>query len=165
MQINYPKVIRQDPERLREHERQLRRTPFASRVRLLRLLKTGQARSLRQAAEWLGYSTVQVTRWWERYRQRGLAGLLTGKRRLGRPSRMTAAAWRGLEAQMRAGKITRLEDARQYLRQRWQIDYASLRGVWRLFQQRRVTFKTGRRRHYQANAAAQAAFKKTLVGC
>ena len=165
MHINYPRVIRQDPEQLRERERQLRGTVLAARVRLLRLLKTGQARSLPHAAELLGYSTVQVTRWWERYRQAGLPGLLKEKARPGRPSRMTAAAWRGLQQQMQAGRISRLEEARQYLRAHWKIEYASVNGIWRLFRQRRVKFKTGRRRHRQADAVAQAAFKKTFAGC
>ena len=162
MRINYPRVIRQDPKRLQGYERQLRGTPLASRARLLQLLKTGQASSLSQAAALLGYSTVQVTRWWERYRQRGLAGLLQPPTRPGRPCQMTAAAWRGLQHEMRAGRITRLEDARQYLQHHWDIHYASVNGVWRLLRQRRVKCKTGRRRHRQANAVEQTAFKKTL---
>ena len=71
----------------------------------------------------------------------------------------------GLEQQMRAGRITRLEDARQYLQRAHNIHYASVNGVWRLLRQRRVKFKTGRRRHRQADAGAQAAFKKTLDAC
>jgi transposase len=162
VQINYSRVIRQDPAHLRELEQQLRGTSVAARVRLLRLLKTGQARSLPQAAGWLGYSTVQVTRWWERYRQVGLARYLQRKTPPGRPSRLTAAAWRGLQQERRAGRITRLEDARQYLQRRWDIHYASVNGVWRFLRQRCVKFKTGRRRHRRADAAAQAAFQKTL---
>lgn len=155
-------MIRQDWKRLQEYERQLRGTSFASRARLLRLLKTGQADSLPQAAQLLGYSTVQVTRWWACYRQRGLLGLLQPPIRPGRPSSMTAAAWRGLQQQMRAGRITRLEDARQYLQHHWGIHYASVNGVWHMLRQRRVKCKTGRRRHRRANAVEQAAFKKTL---
>src|SRR3954447_5309378 len=162
--INYPQVIRQEPEQLREREQQLRGTVLVARVRLLRLLKTGQAHNLRHAAELLGYSTVQVTRWWERYRQVGLSGLLTGKARPGRPSRMTTAAWRGLQQQMKAGRISRLEEARQYLRAHWKINYASVNGVWRLFQQRRVKFKTGRRRHRQGGAGGARGVQKNFRG-
>ena len=162
MRINYRQTIRQDPKRLQEYERQQRGTPVASRARLLRLLKTGQARSLPEAAALLGYSTVQVTRWWACYRQRGLASLLQNPVRPGRPSQITAAAWRGLQQEMRAGRMSRLEDVRQYLQQRWNIHYASLNGVWHMLRQRRAKCKTGRRRHRQADVAAQAAFKKTL---
>jgi putative transposase len=162
MRIYYPQTIRQDPKRLQEYERQIRGTSLAARARLLRLLKTGQARSLPEAARLLGYSTVQVTRWWACYRQHGLAGLLKKHPRPGRPSPMTTAAWRGLQQEMRAGRITRLEDARRYLQHRWKIHYGSVNGVWHMLRQRRVKWKTGRRRHRQADAAAQTAFKKTL---
>ena len=136
-----------------------------SRVCLLRLLKTGQAHSLLEASRLLGYSTVQVTRWWACYQQRGLRGLLQSPARPGRPSPMTAEAWRGWQHERRAGRMTRLEDVRQYLQHRWHIHYASVNGVWHLLRQRRVKFKTGRRRQRQADAVAQAAFKKlwTLV--
>ncbi len=163
MRTNYPRAIRQDPAQLQESERPLRGTPLASRVRLLRLLKTGPAHRLPEAADLLGYSTVPVTRWWAGYRQRGLTGLLKKPTHPGRPSQLTTAAWRGLQQEMRAGRITRLEDARQYLQDRWNIQYASVNGVWRLLRQPRVKFKTGRRRHRKADAAAQAAFKKTSV--
>jgi transposase len=62
---------------------------------------------------------------------------------------------------MRAGRITKLEDARQYLQQHWDIYYASVNGVWYMLRQRRVKCKTGRRRHRPANTVAQSAFKKT----
>ena len=163
MRTNYLRRIRQDPAQRQEYQRPLRGTPFASRVRLLWLLKTEQARSLPEAATLLGYSTVQVTRWWACYRQFGLAGLLKAPTRPGRPSQLTAAAWRGLQQEMRAGRIARLEDARQYLQHRWDIHYASVNGVWRLLRQRRVKFKTGRRRHRQADAGAPTAFPKTSV--
>ncbi len=66
---------------------------------------------------------------------------------------------------MKAGRISRLEEARQYLRAHWKINYASVNGIWRLFRQRRVKFKTGRRRHRQADAVAQEAFQKTFAAC
>jgi hypothetical protein len=54
MRTNYLRRIRPDPAPLQEYERPLRGTPFASRVRLLWLLKTEQARSLPEAATLLG---------------------------------------------------------------------------------------------------------------
>ena len=54
MRIDYSQTIRQDRKQLEEHERQLRGTALASRARLLRLLKTGQAGSLPEASRLLG---------------------------------------------------------------------------------------------------------------
>ncbi|MBV9675944.1 MAG: helix-turn-helix domain-containing protein [Acidobacteriaceae bacterium] len=162
MRIDYSQTIRQNLKQLEKHEQQLRGTALASRARLLRLLKTRQACSLPEASRLLGYSTVQVTRWWACYRQRGRRGLLQPPTRPGRPWPRTAEAWRGLQQEMRAGRMTRREDVRPYWHHRWQIHYASVNGVWHLLRQRRVQFKTGRRRHQPADSAAQAAFQKTL---
>ncbi len=79
----------------------------------------------------------------------------------GRRERITPEAWADLSAQMRAGAIGRLKDAQAYLQERWGIDYC-LDGVSKLFIRRKTKLKSGRRRHRQADAAAQAAFKKSV---
>ena len=96
MRIHYPQTIRPTPKQLEEDERQLRGTALGSRARLLRLLQTGQARSLPEAACLLGYSTVPGTRWWACSRQCGLSGWL----RFPAAARSSGAedgrgAWRG----------------------------------------------------------------------
>jgi transposase len=62
---------------------------------------------------------------------------------------------------MRAGAIGRLKDAQAYLRERWGLTYC-LDGISKLFIRRKTKLKTGRPRHREAEAAAQAAFKKSL---
>lgn len=74
---------------------------------------------------------------------------------------MTAEAWADLEAAMKQGPIATLEQARQYLGQRWGIHYQSVNGVWWHLHRRRAKPKTGRRRHRRADQAQQEAFKKT----
>ena len=113
----------------------------------------------------VGYSLVQVTRWWERYRGEGLASLLRRYKPTGQRSRLTAEAWAGLLAQMRAGHITTMQDARNYLEREWGIVYKNGKSLWWLFKKHRVKWKTGRRRHKKANAEQQAAFKKTSLAC
>lgn len=163
MWINYPMVIGESDEELAGWEWRLRGEREQVRVRMLRLLKSGQARSLRACAPLVGYSVVQLTRWWDRYKQAGFSRLVEQKRPLGKVSRITPEAWAGLEEELRAGSISRLEDARGYLQERWGIVYESLNGVWWQFKQRRVKLKTGRRRHQRADAEVQEALKKTLV--
>src|SRR5713101_7083632 len=103
MRITYPKVIRESEEELKQLEQQLRGQKTADRVRMLRLLKSGAVKSLKDCAPMVGYSLVQVTRWWERYRGEGLASLTHRYTPTGQRSRLTAEAWAGLLAQMRAG--------------------------------------------------------------
>ena len=167
MWIDYSVSITETADELRAQERAIRGRRAADRVKLLRLLKSGEARSLRQAAATLGYSERQAQRWWERYARGCLAALRdVGPRQAadmrtcgGRQERITPEAWADLSARMRAGAIGRLKDAQAYLQERWGITYC-LDAISKLFIRRKTKLKTGRRRHREADAAAQAAFKK-----
>jgi transposase len=118
-------------------------------------------KSLKDCAPMLGYSVSQLTRWWERYRAEGLAEMLRGHKRAGKASRLTPQAWAGLLQAMRAGQITTMQDARDYLEREWAISYKNGKSLWWLFKKHRIKWKTGRRRHQKANTEQQAAFKKT----
>jgi transposase len=161
MRINYPKAIQENEEELTELEQRLRGQKAADRVRMVRLLKSGTVNSLKDCAPLLGYSVIQLTRWWERYRAQGLAELLKQHKPVGQSSKLTAEAWEGLLQAMRKGHIATMQDARDYLEREWGIRYKNGKSLWWLFKKHRVKWKTGRRRHKKANAEQQAAFKKT----
>ena len=163
MWIDYSAAIAEDTAELAACERAARGRRAADRVKLLRLLKSGQERSVRRAAAVLGYTERQGQRWWRAYREGGLAGLLAVRRPGGACERITRAALAGLEGEMRAGRIARLREAQAYLREQWDIVY-SLDGLSGLFQRHKIKRKTGRPRHRRADAAAQAAFKKSVRG-
>lgn len=163
MWIDYGAAIVESAAELAACERTARGRRSADRVKLLRLLKSGRERSLRRAAAALGYTERQGQRWWCAYRTGGLAGLLVVRRPGGMRERITPAARAGLEAEMRAGHIARLREAQVYLREHWGIAY-SLDGLSGLFQRHKIKRKTGRPRHRRADAAAQAAFKKSVRG-
>ncbi len=161
MRIKYPKAIQESEEELTRLEQSLRGQKAADRVRVLRLLKSGTVKSLKDCAPMVGYSVSQLTRWWERYRAEGLAGVLKRQKPTGKASRLTAEAWAGLLQAMRAGHIVTMQDARNYLEREWGSSYKNGKSLWWLFKKHRVKWKTGRRRHKKANAEHQAAFKKT----
>ena len=165
MRIKYPKAIQESEEELTRLEQSLRGQKAADRVRVLRLLKSGTVKSLKDCAPMVGYSVSQLTRWWERYRAEGLAGVLKRQKPTGKASRLTAEAWAGLLQAMRAGHIVTMQDARNYLEREWGISYKNGKSLWWLFKKHRVKWKTGRRRHKKANAEQQAVFKKTLAAC
>ena len=161
MRIKYAKAIQESEEELTSLEQSLRGQKAADRVRVLRLLKSGTVKSLKDCAPMVGYSVSQLTRWWERYRADGLAEVLKGHKPAGKTSRLTPEACQGLLQAMRAGHITTMQDARNYLEREWGISYKNGKSLWWLFKKHRVKWKTGRRRHQKANAEQQAAFKKT----
>src|SRR5438034_185460 len=121
MRIKYPKAIQESEEELTRLEQRLRGQKTADRARMLRLLKSGTAKSLKDCAPMVGYSVSQLTRWGERYRAEGLAGVLKRQKPAGKASRLTGEAWAGLQAQMRAGHITTMQDARNYLERECRI--------------------------------------------
>lgn len=167
--IHYPQVITESVDELLAAERVVRGQRSQPRVAMLRLLKSGQARSLVAVAPMLGYGVRTVNTWWKRYQNDGLSGLVEQHPRLGKRSQLTEPAWTDLEAAMTRGEIATLKDAQRFLADQHGIRYQSLGGVWWMLHQRRAHPKTGRRRHRQADAAAQTEYKRRIrpepAGC
>jgi hypothetical protein len=74
MRINYPKAIGESEEDLMSLEQRLRGQKTADRVRMLRLLKSGAVKSLKDCAPMVGYSVIQLTRLLGTLSSRGLDG-------------------------------------------------------------------------------------------
>jgi transposase len=164
VRTDYALAITEDEAALRREERRARGRPTAVRVRALRLLKGGVARTLGTCADLVGHSPRQVARWWASYRRGGLEALLREPTWPGKPPRLTPEALAGLETAMAEGQIATLKDAQVYLADRHGVVYHSLNGVWAQLRKHRIKLKTGRRRHALADAVAQEAFKAGFRG-
>src|SRR5215208_619736 len=70
--ILYPQVIEEDPHELEKLEKHHRYTHLFQRVRMLRLLQSGERSNLAEAADALGYSWHKCQRWLASYRHGGL---------------------------------------------------------------------------------------------
>src|SRR5215469_14231886 len=112
MRINYAKAIGESIEELTAHEHRCRGHKAATRLRLLHLLKSGQAKNLSEAAVMVGYSGSQAVRWWERYRTGGLGAVEHEAHHPGQPTRLTPEARADLHQAMRRGEVATLADAR-----------------------------------------------------
>src|ERR687892_2931894 len=77
--ILYPQVIEEDPHELEKLEKHHRYSHLFHRVRMLRLLKSGECSNLGEAAKALGYSRRQCQRWFLTYRRVGLEQLLVSR--------------------------------------------------------------------------------------
>jgi hypothetical protein len=91
MRIKYPQAIQESEEELTRLEQGLRGQKTADRVRVLRLLKSGAVKSLKDCAPLVGYSVIQLTR---------LLGTLSG-RGAGRDAQAAQASREGLAADSR----------------------------------------------------------------
>jgi transposase len=159
--IDYPNVITENAERLHELEKRYRYTHLFQRVRMLRLLKSGECSNLGEAADALGYSRRQCQRWWGAYSEGGLDKLLVSRvDERGRQEFVTENAWEELEEAMKEGRIATCAQARNFLGERG-IEYASADSVGGLFRRRKAKLKTGRPRHEKADEQEQEAFKKS----
>jgi transposase len=89
MSLAYPLLIQEYIAHLQATEKAVRDKTRTDRVRLLRFLKEGRVAGASQAVEDVGYSVRTAQRWWQCYREGGLAALLTPPRRPGMPERVT----------------------------------------------------------------------------
>src|SRR4051794_6515765 len=105
MNITYPLLIQEDIAQLQAAEKAARDKSRADRVRMLRFLKEGRVVGVSKAAEVLGYRVRTAQRWWQCYREGGLAGLLAPPQRRGMVEGLPPARVEGLRAEMRAGHI------------------------------------------------------------
>lgn len=163
MHIAYPQVITENAEELRACAQRVRGTAAAPRVQMLRLLQSGAAMNVPEVATLVGYSPRHIQRWWQTYRTAGLAVLIRVYHPAGKAAHLTEEAWAGLQVELEAGRIGGQEEARRYLAETWGVVYESIHGISYQFKRRKVKWKTGRRRHVKADAAAQAAFKQTSL--
>ena len=104
MDITYPLLIQEDIAQLQAAERAARDKTRTDRVRILRFLKEGRVAGVSQAAEILDYSVRTVQRWWQCYREGGLAALVAPPQRRGMVERITPEAWEGCRP--RCGPVT-----------------------------------------------------------
>ena len=162
--IHYSRVIEEDPQELKELEKQHRYSHLFQRVRMLRLLKSEDCSNLGEAAEALGYSWRQCQRWFASYQQGGIEELLKSRvSERGRQELVTPEAFADLQEAMKRGQIATISQADGFLRERHAIEYAHPDGVGQLLRRKKVKLKTGRPRHEKADQEEQEAFKKTSL--
>ena len=161
--IDYPQVIKEDLEELEKLQKRHRYSHLFHRVKMLRLLKSGESSNLGQAAEALGYSWRQCQRWFTAYKEGGLNELLVSRvHERGPKELVTEEAFEELEGAMKEGQIATIAQAHRFLLKRG-IDYAHPESVGALLRRRKVKLKTGRPRHEKADSQKQEAFKKTSL--
>jgi transposase len=162
--ILYPQVITEDPNDLEELERRHRYSHLFQRVRMLRLLKSGECSNLSEAARALGYSWRQCQRWFASYQDGGIEELLKSRlHERGRQELVTPEALEDLKETMKLGQIATISEADEFLRERYGIECAHPDGVGQLLRGHKIKLKSARPRHEQADLQEQEAFKKTSL--
>jgi transposase len=119
--IKYCEEIKESEAALLAVERAQSRSKLRDRVRLLRLLKSGSSRSLKQASDWLGLSASQTRQLYDKYRRGGLTELLAW-RQGGNHQKLSSAQKALLIQRSKAGFISQQAVA-DYLQQTFGATY------------------------------------------
>lgn len=119
-----------------------------------------------EAARLVGLGRQAAYDWLERYEEEGIAGL-PDRPRPGRPRKVAAATGEALKTRLLAGATVEQDtvvafrgaDVQRILRQEFQVEQ-SLSSTYRVLHRLTLSWLVPRPRHPQADAAAQAAFRK-----
>lgn len=96
----YKLEIHECEDDLKQLLRQQKNASDKERIQLLYLLKSGQVKTVQDAAPILGRNRVTLQKWLNRYRAGGLAGLWEKKARSGRPRAIPAWAEAALQKRL-----------------------------------------------------------------
>jgi len=160
--MKYEGLISEDLEELGEIEKHQKFVQFEKRVRFLILLKSGEAKTQKEAGSTVGWKLRQSQKIWRLYRERGLAGVLEkeDKRGFGKLSSVEIS---GLNRYLREFGARSLSEIQRYLKESFGVEY-TIGGLSDLCIRLRVKLKTARPSNYQKNEAEVLSYKKTLVG-
>ena len=159
-QIDYVVAITEDADTFFTLERQARHPKERQRLQLLRLLKSGLAMTMPEAAALVGISHSTADRQWRTYKRGGLEAMCSLAYKGGQV-RLSAEALQRLDERCAEGFPT-LQSAADWVKETFAVSYTPA-GMWTLFRRLGYKAKTGRPCHHKQDIEAQADFKKNSV--
>ena len=158
--IDYPSIITEDIATLLEAERRQSRAKLRDRIRILRLLKSGTARSLPVAADMVGLGIGQVRKLFDRYRQEGFEELCRWRyqgnhRKITRENELKLVE----EASKRENGFTSQSEAQSYIFATFGVELTQP-AISDIFSRNGIRCKTARPRNIFSSEEAQQEYKK-----
>lgn len=153
--------IKESAEELKKLIRTQSKASKRDRLRALYLQRTLKVKSRRHLAQMLGCAESTIYRWFKKYQQQGLEGLLTIKTSSGRPTKITGEALRDLNNQLETRQgFGSYGEIQQWLAQEHQLElaYSTVHGTVRYRLQAKL--KASRPRSNEADLKMQEQFKK-----
>lgn len=158
--IDYQALIKEEPDELLRLEKEQKQSRLRDRIRYIRLLKEGTARTQQQAGTLVGFGLRGSQLLWKQYRSQGLCSLLQTHYK---------GSWAKLDSQQQAWLLQRLDrddictqkQIRQWLATELGIVY-SQSGLSMLLARLKAKLKTGRPVNVRKDEAGEQAFKKTF---
>jgi transposase len=156
--MNYDSKIHESIDYLLEQERKSSLSLIRDRVRFIRLLKSGEAKTQSGAGQLIGLCERQSQRLWRIYQQEGLAGLQK-KPSWGYWGKLSSVQLTQLRQFLLDDQAETLADIQAYLKNNLGVSY-TIGGVSDLCKRLKIKLKTGRPVNVRQQAGAIEEFKK-----
>lgn len=156
--MKYESKIIESIDYLLQQERKSTLALIRDRVRFIRLLKSGEARTQSAAGEAIGLCERQSQRLWRVYQQEGLAGLQK-KPAWGYWGKLSSAQIAQLRQFLMDDQAETLADIQTYLKNNLGISY-TIGGISDLCKRLKIKLKTGRPVNVRQQPGAVEEFKK-----
>lgn len=156
--MNYDTKIEESVNYLLEQERKSTLALVRDRVRFIRLLKSGEAKTQSAAGQVIGLCERQSQRLWRIYQQEGLAGLQK-KPAWGYWGKLSSVQITQLRQFLLDDQAETLADIQAYLKNNLGVSY-TIGGVSDLCKRLKVKLKTGRPVNVRQQPGAIDEFKK-----
>lgn len=158
--INYQEQIKESSTELENLLKKASSSLIRDRLRYLLLLKTGKAKTQKEASAQINIGLRQGQRNWELYRTKGIVAYQ--KRAYGgRPSKLKESEEQELLERLKADDIQFLDEAVLYVSEQYGQTYTRS-GMHRLFKRLKVKKKTGRPTNIRQDKEGLKHFKKTI---
>ncbi len=159
--MNYQETITESREHLLKLERETKDLKARDRVRFVRLLKTGEAATQREAGALIGLQVRQSQRLWKQYRETGLRAMRESNY-TGGVAKLDKERQAQFVERLKQDDIWSLEQARAFLQQECGVNY-TIGGVSVLCRRLKVKLKTGRPQNVKQKTAELEDFKKKNI--
>ena len=160
--LNYSEAIKESSQELETMLKQQSLSINRDRVRFLLSLKTGLAKSQKEAGENLQLCERQSQRIWSMYVKEGIKGMLAAKEETrGKKCKLEKEELAILQEELAKDNIQFLHEAAAYIKEKFGKTYTE-QGVHFLFKRLKIKKKTGRPCNIRQDKVGMDNFKKTL---
>jgi transposase len=164
--MKYAELIKENLAELQQLEKQqpeskLKDRASPDRVRFIRYLKEGTAKTQAQAGSMIGLQERQSQNLWQIYRYKGLKELLI-YRYEGTTGKLSYYQINQLRAYLKTDQAATLQQVQEWLSTTCGIHY-TLGGISMLFKGLKINLKTGRPTNVRQNPDQREFFKKTFL--
>ena len=159
--LDFSTLIAETVDDLRKREKQEKDARVRLRVQLLRLLKSQERRSIKDAVKVCGFTPKHGYDLWHKYRDKGLTAYLRLDWKPRRSKLTDEQQAKLLERVSEDSGFASQQEARRFLTDEFAVSYTQA-GISLLFARLKIKAKVPRPRNKKASLEEQAEYKKTF---